>query len=36
MVTYVPMFVILLIWVAIWIYLYSLDRKVKDLEKNAK
>ena len=35
MTTLVPFFVSLVIWIVLWIYIYSLDRKVKELEKNA-
>jgi len=31
----IPMFVSILVWGALWIYVFKLDRKVKDLEKNA-
>ena len=30
---YIPMFVALLGWVALWSYLYSLDLKVKRIKK---
>ncbi len=33
MANYIPMFVALLGWVALWGYLYSLDLKVKRIKK---
>jgi hypothetical protein len=33
--TLIPMFVSLLVWIVLWGYVYRLDRKVKDLDKNA-
>jgi hypothetical protein len=33
--TLIPMFVSLLVWIALWAYTFRLDRKLKDLEKNA-
>ncbi len=30
---YIPMFVALLGWAALWVYLYSLDVKVKRIKK---
>jgi hypothetical protein len=36
MITLVPMFVSLLIWFGLWLYLLRLDRRIKELEKNAK
>ncbi len=35
MTTYIPMIVTLVIWLVLWGYIYRLDRKVKELEKNA-
>jgi len=34
MTTYVPMFVSLFIWIALWLYILSLDRKVRKLSRN--
>ncbi len=31
----VPMFISLLIWFVLWFYIIRLDRKLKDIEKNA-
>jgi hypothetical protein len=33
--TLAPMFVSIVIWFVLWLYIFRLDRKVKDLEKNA-
>jgi len=32
---FIPMIVSLLIWGVLWIYVFRLDRRVKELEKNA-
>ena len=32
---YIPMIVTLVVWLALWGYIFRLDRKVKDIEKNA-
>ncbi len=34
MANYIPMIVALLGWGALWVYLFSLDSKVKRLKKN--
>ncbi len=35
MTTLIPLLVSLLIWLALWMYIFKLDRRVKKLEKNA-
>ncbi|NLI15010.1 MAG: CcmD family protein [candidate division Zixibacteria bacterium] len=36
MITLAPLAVSMIIWVGLWLYLLKLDRKIKELEKNAK
>lgn len=36
MITLAPLVVSMIIWVGLWLYLIRLDRKIRELEKNAK